>query len=148
MNVLKVRPIAYKSISVCSTFPVCFFIPSDRSLLIITSPTVESVEPDNDVSLEGWTSCGAFSDWTNDFYNSSAFQQVASDNDDFLKSLPPYLDGRPVSLQNMVSDDEGRMRDDPSLCKHALLTQDLTVERTFTVQLCTRESMHRLCLIR
>ncbi|KAI5831058.1 phosphoglycerate mutase-like protein [Schizophyllum commune Tattone D] len=62
---------------------------------------IESVEPDNDVSLEGWTSCGAFSDWTNDFYNSSAFQQVASDNDDFLKSLPPYLDGRPVSLQNM-----------------------------------------------
>ena len=106
-----------------------------------TSPTVESVEPDNDVSLEGWTSCGAFSDWTNDFYNSSAFQQVASDNDDFLKSLPPYLDGRPVSLQNMVSDDEGRMRDDPSLCKHALLTQDydllthgLTVERTCTDQ--------------
>ncbi|KAL1744077.1 histidine phosphatase superfamily [Schizophyllum fasciatum] len=62
---------------------------------------IESVEPENDITLEGWTSCGAFSDWTYEFYNSSAFQQKASDNDGFLNDLPPYLDGRPVQLQNM-----------------------------------------------
>ncbi|TRM61156.1 histidine phosphatase superfamily [Schizophyllum amplum] len=65
---------------------------------------IESVEPDNDISLEGWTSCSAFSDWTYEFYNSSAFQQKASENADFLGQLPPYLDGRPVSLENMIFD--------------------------------------------
>lgn len=62
---------------------------------------VESVEPDNDVSLEGWTSCNTFTTATNELYNSTFFTRKAAENQDFLKSLPPYLDGRPVTLQNM-----------------------------------------------
>ncbi|KAF9462990.1 phosphoglycerate mutase-like protein [Collybia nuda] len=75
---------------------------------IITGPlggyqyvAIESVEPTNDVSLEGWTSCGTFNDATQAFYNSTAFKQKASENDAFLKSLPPFLDGRPVTMENM-----------------------------------------------
>ncbi|KAF5360653.1 hypothetical protein D9756_004844 [Leucocoprinus leucothites] len=62
---------------------------------------VESVEPSNDVSLEGWTSCGPFTTATNAFYASPEFQAKANENADFLDSLKQYLDGRQVSLQNM-----------------------------------------------
>ncbi|EJD08255.1 phosphoglycerate mutase-like protein [Fomitiporia mediterranea MF3/22] len=62
---------------------------------------IESVEADEDVSLEGWVSCDPFNDATAAFYNSSLFKQVASDNAAFLQSLPPFLDGRSVSLVNM-----------------------------------------------
>ncbi|KAF8073645.1 histidine phosphatase superfamily [Lyophyllum atratum] len=62
---------------------------------------IESVEPQNDISLEGWTSCNTFNEATSRFYNSSAFHQMADDNANFLNSLSPYLDGRPVTLQNM-----------------------------------------------
>jgi len=51
--------------------------------------------------LEGYTSCNTFNDATAAFYNSSAFQQVAAENAAFLQSLPPFLDGRPVTLENM-----------------------------------------------
>ncbi|KAJ7593527.1 histidine phosphatase superfamily [Mycena floridula] len=63
--------------------------------------TIESVEPANDVSLEGYTSCAAFDQNTAAFYNSSVFKQKAADNADFLTQLPPFLDGRPVTLENM-----------------------------------------------
>lgn len=43
-----------------------------------------------------------FSDATAAFYNSTLFQQVAQENAAFLNSLPPFLDGRSVSLENMV----------------------------------------------
>ncbi|KAJ7505571.1 phosphoglycerate mutase-like protein [Mycena galericulata] len=62
---------------------------------------IESVEPTNDVSLEGWTSCGAFDDWTTAFYNSPEFLQKSNESQAFLSQLPPYLDGRPVTLENM-----------------------------------------------
>ncbi|KAF5382703.1 hypothetical protein D9615_002817 [Tricholomella constricta] len=62
---------------------------------------VESVEPENDISLEGWTSCNTFSQATATLYKSTEFQQIASDNAGFLKALPPYLDGRPVTFENM-----------------------------------------------
>ncbi|TFK70392.1 phosphoglycerate mutase-like protein [Pluteus cervinus] len=62
---------------------------------------VESVEPDNDISLEGWTSCGAFNDATNNFYNSAEFRTRGTEAADFLGQLPKYLDGRPVTLENM-----------------------------------------------
>ncbi|KAF5315099.1 hypothetical protein D9619_007012 [Psilocybe cf. subviscida] len=62
---------------------------------------IESVEPDNDVSLEGWTSCNTFNTATNAFYNSQEFKQVAAENADFLSQLPQYLDGRPATLENM-----------------------------------------------
>jgi len=62
---------------------------------------IESVEPSNDVSLEGWTSCNTFVTATNNFYASDAFKKKAAESDEFLKQLQPYLDGRAVSLQNM-----------------------------------------------
>ncbi|TFK45114.1 histidine phosphatase superfamily [Crucibulum laeve] len=65
---------------------------------------IESVEPDNDVSLEGWTSCGPFADATAAFYNSTQFKQKAIQAAPFLRALPPFLDGRPVTLENMIFD--------------------------------------------
>ncbi|KAF8157825.1 histidine phosphatase superfamily [Crassisporium funariophilum] len=62
---------------------------------------IESVEPGNDVSLEGWTSCGPFATATNEFYKSALFEQKAAEHASFLNELPRYLDGRQVSLENM-----------------------------------------------
>ncbi|GLB38274.1 putative HCO3- transporter family protein [Lyophyllum shimeji] len=62
---------------------------------------IESVEPQNDISLEGWTSCNTFNQATSEFYNSLAFHHMASDHANFINSLSPYLDGRPVTLENM-----------------------------------------------
>ncbi|KAI0761989.1 phosphoglycerate mutase-like protein [Trametes elegans] len=62
---------------------------------------IESVEPNQDVSLEGFTSCNTFDEHTQGFYNSSAFQEKASEAEKFLNDLEPYMDGRPVTLQNM-----------------------------------------------
>ncbi|CAK5284334.1 unnamed protein product [Mycena citricolor] len=62
---------------------------------------IETVETNNDVSLEGWTSCGAFDQWTSGFYASPAFQAQANESASFLSQLPPYLDGRAVTLENM-----------------------------------------------
>ena len=41
---------------------------------------------------------------TNDFYNSPAFLAKAQQSASFLNQLPPYLDGRNVTLENMVSE--------------------------------------------
>jgi hypothetical protein len=62
---------------------------------------IESVEPTNDVSLEGYTSCEPFDTATTAFYNSTAFLRKQDESAAFLKQLPPYLDGRPVTLQDM-----------------------------------------------
>ncbi|KAG6900396.1 hypothetical protein C0993_011384 [Termitomyces sp. T159_Od127] len=62
---------------------------------------IESVEPTNDISLEGWTSCHTFDESTSTFYNSIEFREKAAEYKGFLDSLPPHLDGRPVDLQNM-----------------------------------------------
>ncbi|KAJ7164700.1 histidine phosphatase superfamily [Mycena crocata] len=62
---------------------------------------IESVEPTNDISLEGWTSCGAFDNATAAFYNSAEFAQKRAESAAFLSQLPQYLDGRPVTLENM-----------------------------------------------
>lgn len=63
---------------------------------------VESVEPDNDVSLEGWTECNTFATTTSAFYNSTEFKQVANTSADFLASLRPIVGAeRPLKLTNM-----------------------------------------------
>lgn len=74
----------------------------------ITSPLggyqyvpLESVEPDNDISLEGWTKCRTFNSATDSFYNSAEFKAKAVKHSAFLEQLPKYLDGRPVTLENM-----------------------------------------------
>src|SRR5258708_39447038 len=43
-----------------------------------------------------------FNTHTTAFYNSSTFQEMAAQSASFLNSLPPYLNGRSVQLQNMV----------------------------------------------
>ncbi|KAI0345654.1 phosphoglycerate mutase-like protein [Trametopsis cervina] len=62
---------------------------------------IESVEPNQDVSLEGFTSCPNLDAHTAAFYNSSEFLAVANASQPFLSQLPPFLDGRSVSLVNM-----------------------------------------------
>lgn len=64
---------------------------------------IESVESNEDVSLEGFTSCNTLNTRTTNFYNSPAFLQRANDSAFFLSELPPFLDGRPVNLQNMFN---------------------------------------------
>lgn len=44
-----------------------------------------------------------FTTYTNQFYNSTGFQAMANAHAAFLQSLPPFLDGRSVSLEDMVS---------------------------------------------
>ncbi|KAH7870356.1 histidine phosphatase superfamily [Lentinula edodes] len=62
----------------------------------------ESALAENDVSLEGWTSCAPFDKATSEFYQSAEFNQTAQDNADFFTNLPQYLDGRSdVNLENM-----------------------------------------------
>ena len=73
------------------------------------------MDPNLDVSLEGfldhnagWYLVVSFS-WrligrrhltrTANIYNSAEFQQMANQSAAFLDLLPPYLDGRPVSLR-------------------------------------------------
>ncbi|KAH9845992.1 phosphoglycerate mutase-like protein [Lenzites betulinus] len=62
---------------------------------------IESVEPNEDVSLEGFTSCTAFDNHTSAFYASAAFQAKQQQVAQFLTDLTPYMDGRPVTLENM-----------------------------------------------
>ncbi|KAJ7644343.1 histidine phosphatase superfamily [Roridomyces roridus] len=64
---------------------------------------IESVEPANDVSLEGYTNCATFDAATLAFYNSPEFLQKANDSAHFLSLLPPFLDGRPVTLVNIYN---------------------------------------------
>jgi hypothetical protein len=62
-----------------------------------------TVEPAEDISLEGFTSCPAFTAHTSEVYASDAFKAKAAEQKDFLQSLVPYLDGRNVSLSNMYN---------------------------------------------
>ncbi|PIL35202.1 hypothetical protein GSI_02992 [Ganoderma sinense ZZ0214-1] len=62
---------------------------------------IESVEPNEDVSLEGFTSCNTFDAHTTAFYNSDEFKAKNAEASQFLTSLQPYMDGRPVTLENM-----------------------------------------------
>ncbi|EMD39680.1 hypothetical protein CERSUDRAFT_81063 [Gelatoporia subvermispora B] len=62
---------------------------------------VESVELDQDVSLEGFAECPTFDNHNDAFYNSSGFLQMQAEEQPFLNELVPFLDGRPVTLENM-----------------------------------------------
>ncbi|KAJ6466385.1 histidine phosphatase superfamily [Mycena sanguinolenta] len=64
---------------------------------------IESVQPSEDVSLEGYTSCAPFVAANNEFYASAEFAQKQNESAEFLSLLPPFLDGRPVTLQNMYN---------------------------------------------
>ncbi|KAF9220493.1 phosphoglycerate mutase-like protein [Gyrodon lividus] len=62
---------------------------------------IDAVDPNLDVSLEGFLDCNTFDTHTTEFYNSPEFQQMAQQSANFLKLLTPYAGGRPVTLQNM-----------------------------------------------
>ncbi|KIK59269.1 hypothetical protein GYMLUDRAFT_169798 [Collybiopsis luxurians FD-317 M1] len=63
---------------------------------------IESALSENDVTLEGWTSCDPFNQATADFYNSAIFNETEQANAEFFANLPQYLDGRgDVNLVNM-----------------------------------------------
>jgi hypothetical protein len=98
--------------SLCSTSRVPWIIISCRNLLTIPI-TVAAVNPNNDVSLEGWDDCGAFNNYTTAFYNTSEFAAKQKEAASFLNSLPPYLDGRNVSLSNMVGPHDASTCFDP-----------------------------------
>ncbi|KAJ3491134.1 hypothetical protein NLI96_g916 [Meripilus lineatus] len=65
---------------------------------------VETVEPDQDVSLQGFTSCNTLNIHTAGFYRSERFKEKARESREFLSKLAPFLDGRPATLENMVFD--------------------------------------------
>jgi len=76
----------------------------------ITSPhggyqyvPIDVVNANEDVSLEGFADCNTFNAATLAFYNSSEFAAVAAEAAPFLQQLPPFLDGRSVSLINMFN---------------------------------------------
>ncbi|CAE6442479.1 unnamed protein product [Rhizoctonia solani] len=66
---------------------------------------IETVEPESDVSLEGWTECNTFATATTAFYNSTEFKEMADASADFLTSLRPIVGpDRPLKLTNMIYD--------------------------------------------
>jgi len=64
---------------------------------------IASVDPNVDVSLEGYTSCNTFNTAISTFYNSTEFMQMQTDHSAFFNTVGQYLDGRPVNLQNMFN---------------------------------------------
>lgn len=62
---------------------------------------IETVDPNLSTALEGFANCNTFDTHTTAFYNSSIFQEMAAQSAPFLDSLPPYLNGRSVQLENM-----------------------------------------------
>ncbi|RXW22878.1 hypothetical protein EST38_g2990 [Candolleomyces aberdarensis] len=62
---------------------------------------IESVESEEDISLEGWVECTTFSNNTQAFFKSEAFAQKSSETAAFREELHPYLGERSSSLENM-----------------------------------------------
>ena len=74
----------------------------------ITSPlggyqyvAIESVEPEEDYTLESWTECPAYTADNNAWYNSAQFKAKAEQAAPFLNTLGPIVGGRNVTLANM-----------------------------------------------
>jgi hypothetical protein len=62
---------------------------------------VETIESDQQVWLEGWTGCGAWTDRLNAWYNSDEFKSQAAIANPFFESLQSVLgEARPATLQN------------------------------------------------
>lgn len=70
--------------------------PSGRAQLI----PIETIEPDQAVWMEGWTSCNAWTDYLADFYASADFKSKAVDADAFYQNLSSVLGNRPLTLEN------------------------------------------------
>ncbi|OBZ76808.1 Lysosomal acid phosphatase [Grifola frondosa] len=64
---------------------------------------VESVEPDEDISLNSFTSCPNFDQHTADFYASPLFLAEAAQAAPFLAELQPFADNRSIDFTNMFN---------------------------------------------
>lgn len=62
---------------------------------------VESVEPEDSIVFEGYTSCPTFTERTAAVYASDDFEAKASEEAAFLDSLAPVVSGRNTSFANM-----------------------------------------------
>lgn len=85
---------------------------------LIPRRPVNSVNPDEDITLDGTTECTvsahsptlfsgldtrqAFNSHTTSVYNSSIFQEKAKEASSFFSELSPYVGGRALQLSNMV----------------------------------------------
>lgn len=63
---------------------------------------IETVEPQQSVQLEGWSSCPNFEKHTKAVYESPEFKEKAKEAEPFLQAVKPYLYGIPNTLENMV----------------------------------------------
>ncbi|KAF9267583.1 phosphoglycerate mutase-like protein [Marasmius fiardii PR-910] len=61
---------------------------------------VETVEPNNDRSLESWTDCPAFQRHIANFYESEEFRRKARESEEILESFKPFVAGRVTRLEN------------------------------------------------
>lgn len=62
--------------------------------------SVETVEPENDRSLESWTNCPAFEKHTQKFYSSQAFKDKERESQPFFKAVRDFVFGRETSVKN------------------------------------------------
>ncbi|KAI6129684.1 histidine phosphatase superfamily [Pisolithus croceorrhizus] len=62
---------------------------------------IDGIDPNNNMTLEGFQNCSTFNTHTTAFYDSPEFQEMQSQSAAFLNLLPPYLGGRSTSLENM-----------------------------------------------
>ncbi|TRM57102.1 histidine phosphatase superfamily [Schizophyllum amplum] len=61
---------------------------------------VETVEPGNDRSMEGWTACPNFQKHVEEFHTSDAFKKKEKDAAPFFSAVRDYVFGRPTTLEN------------------------------------------------
>lgn len=61
---------------------------------------IETIEPDQEVWLEGWTDCDSWQDRLNKWYESEEFKSQASIANPFYESLSNVLGNRPKTLEN------------------------------------------------
>ncbi|KAI6114280.1 histidine phosphatase superfamily [Pisolithus sp. B1] len=55
---------------------------------------IDGIDPNNNMTLEGFQNCSTFNTHTTAFYDSPEFQEMQSQSAAFLNLLPPYLGGR------------------------------------------------------
>ena len=63
--------------------------------------SIESVEPEQDISLEGWVECPAYTADNKAWYASEAFQAQAQIAAPFLDAVKPVIGQRNASLEDM-----------------------------------------------
>lgn len=61
---------------------------------------IETIEPEQDVWMEGWSDCSAWSQYLQDLYASSDFKEKASVANQFYQTQASVLGNRPLTLEN------------------------------------------------